>query len=57
MYLQLLYVYVCVYLYACMHLCSEGEVFGEPLLLQPFCPPLLQVWPPARHKTQTGLVF
>lgn len=27
----------------CVHLCLEGEVFGEPLLLQPFCAPLLQV--------------
>lgn len=31
-------------------LCSEGEVFGEPLLFQPLHPSLLQTRGPAKDK-------
>lgn len=29
-------------------LCSEGEVFGKPLLFQLLSPPLLQIWAPTK---------
>lgn len=51
-------VWACVCVWVCVYLCLEGEVFGEPLLLQPFCPPLLQVWAPKNTcEKNTYIIF